>query len=174
MTDYNEISNEDIDPDSNLNIWLLQRLRQNPLAASEGKPGAYRWLTDSFINDSIEESKIVQQTLDKEILGAGVLMNNIDGAVDILKSYNVLSVTNDSVFFYQLDYWAPLVSANYTPGLCSDDITFGGERTGFMMIVTSKTADRINYEMRVRYPNNDDILAGYPDNISVVIPRGLV
>jgi hypothetical protein len=172
MSDYIPITNAEIEPDSDKRTDLYQRLKDNALAMAEGAPGAPRWQGDAFADDSIGLASFGLNVNRNLLLGVGALFDTGPaGAVTIKNSYNVLAVTALNDYDYEIDFITALQSAVYTPSFCADSFIPNTLLTGASMNTQARTASKLSYKMicEASDPNQPP---AFPNNVSVVIPRG--
>ena len=112
MTTYTAIPNGDVDPDSPITTGLMTKLRDNPVAITEGSAGAPNIQTAAIANDAITAAKIPANEIDtSEIAAAAIGQSQIANNTTTQAG----SLGSNSYKYFSLNNWALF------PSVYSDD-----------------------------------------------------
>jgi hypothetical protein len=173
MTDYSHISNAELSPDADQTTQLYKRLRDNPIAMTEGAAGAPQWIGEAFADDALTLQYLDPSVSDPMLLGAAALFDTAAGNVTVKNTFNVLSVTQVNAFDYEIVFLSALTSAIYPCSLLADSIDDGGQESGVLMCPTTRTTGQLDYKQFLRAFDLSGARHAYPTNVSVIIQRGI-
>lgn len=137
MTTYTAIPNTDIDVDSPVTTDLMTKVRDNPIAISEGASGAPKIQTAALDTDSVTTVKITNLNVttakiaasavtaaklgsDVEIVTAWVNFNG-SGIVAIRDDVGVSSITDNGTGTYQINLSPTLANDDYSAVACHNN-----------------------------------------------------
>jgi len=113
MTGYNNILDTEIDADSPITTALLSRLRDNPIAVTEGAIGAPRVLAAALTPGMFTRQKIHPSQNQFGVAGVQCQFNPEATPLVIEFSYNALSITEWGGGVYTINFWLGLLGQNY-------------------------------------------------------------
>ena len=154
MTTYTAIADTDIDVGSPITTGLMTKLRDNPIAITEGSSGAPNIQTAAIANSAVTTAKIadanvteaklavaLQTSISNGAAKAWVRGDNANGTTTIRDSFNVTSLTDHGAGDKTINFTTSFANTNYT-GVTGSynlaaDMHFSSMATGSARIVTA-------------------------------------
>jgi hypothetical protein len=125
VADYTVIPAADIADNAPGRERTYTRLRDNPIAIAEAATGAPRLANDAVANGAIGEAQLKPAISDERLVAAQVVASNVAGVLQILSSYNAVSLTETTEGHYTLTFLQEMPNAIYYHSGISGEFDFG-------------------------------------------------
>jgi hypothetical protein len=128
VTSYNDILDTEIDPGSQVTTSVMARLRDNPIAITEGAPGAPVTVEAAITPGALTRFKLADDIEQRRIVCAAVEFDG-EAPVTIVYSYNVIAITHHATGRYELHIYVTASQAFWGMGVTTGDTGTASEFT---------------------------------------------